>query len=164
MEFNEYLVDISVNEQTVHWCGHSGHQLEQPYLAYEQRLVELNAEYLNSWLLEVGGEERSEVIRMDIEYLSLLQVKNRTLKQVVQLLNADLCSQHQLAFDFDEADHKLEYFNQKALILAQVDQNERPFYSIPPLCSPDKLIDMLDTNDSSSNDSEEDNYEYHSDS
>ena len=101
MEFNEYLVDISVNEQTVHWCGHSGHQLEQPYLAYEQRLVELNAEYLNSWLLEVGGEERSEVIRMDIEYLSLLQVKNRTLKQVVQLLNADLCSQHQLAFDFD---------------------------------------------------------------
>ena len=27
MEFNEYLVDISVNEQTVHWCGHSAQQL-----------------------------------------------------------------------------------------------------------------------------------------
>lgn len=39
MEFNEYLVDVSVNEQTVHWCGHSSHQLEEPYLAYEQQLA-----------------------------------------------------------------------------------------------------------------------------
>jgi hypothetical protein len=35
MEFNEYLVDVSVNEQTVHWCGYSRHQLEKPYLLYE---------------------------------------------------------------------------------------------------------------------------------
>lgn len=43
MEFNEYLVDVSVNEQTVHWCGHSSHQLEQPYLIYEALLLELNS-------------------------------------------------------------------------------------------------------------------------
>lgn len=71
----------------MHWCGHSGHQLEQPYLAYEQRLLEVNQEYLRSWLLEVGEEERSEVIRMDVEYLSQLQVKNRTLKKIVSLVN-----------------------------------------------------------------------------
>lgn len=84
MEFNEYLIDISVNEQTVHWCGHSNHQLEEPYLAYEQKLVELNAEYMRSLLEDVGSEERSEVIKLDIEYLSLLQIKNRTLKKIVQ--------------------------------------------------------------------------------
>lgn len=43
MEFNEYLVDVSVNEQTVHWCGHSAHQLEQPYLTYESLLLDLNS-------------------------------------------------------------------------------------------------------------------------
>lgn len=42
MEFNEYLVDISVNEQTVHWCGHSDHQMEQPYLDYESSVIEVS--------------------------------------------------------------------------------------------------------------------------
>lgn len=67
-------------------------------------------------------------------------------------------SEHCVVFDFDEADRKLEFFNAKALILAAVDEHERPFYSIPPLCSPDKLIDMLDTNDSSNNNSDEENF------
>jgi len=49
---------------------------------------------------------------------------------------------------FEEADKKLEYFNHKALILAVIDESARPFYSIPPHCSPEKLIDMIDTNDS----------------
>jgi hypothetical protein len=38
--------------------------------------------------------------------------------------------------NFEEADKKLEYFNHKALILSVIDENSRPFYSIPPLCSP----------------------------
>lgn len=48
MEFNDYLVDISVNEQTVHWCGHSTHQLEQPYLDYEEALTELSSDFIKS--------------------------------------------------------------------------------------------------------------------
>jgi hypothetical protein len=48
MEFNEYLVDISVNEQTVHWCGHSNHTLEQPYLDYEQAVLSMSRAFLKS--------------------------------------------------------------------------------------------------------------------
>lgn len=166
MEFNEYLVDVSVNEQTVHWCGHSRHQLQQPYLKYEQQLLELNRAYCLSLLPTCSASDlRRQLAQIDLEYLSVLQIKNRTLKQMVAVANSDLQleGEHQLAFDFDEADRKLQFFNTKALILAAVDEHERPFYSIPPLCSPDKLIDMLDTNDSSCN-SEGENFEYLSES
>jgi len=49
MEFNDYLVDISVNEQTVHWCGHSDHQLEQPYLDYETAAVKSTLDFISSF-------------------------------------------------------------------------------------------------------------------
>lgn len=45
-----------------------------------------------------------------------------------------------------------------------VDEKARPFYSIPPIYSPEKLIDMIDTNDSASNHSESEFIEYVSDS
>ncbi len=48
-----------------------------------------------------------------------------------------------ISAEFEEADKKLEYFNHKALILAEIDPNSRPFYSIPPYYCPDKIIDML---------------------
>jgi len=32
--------------------------------------------------------------------------------------------------------------------MAEVEKTERPFYSIPPHCSADDLIEMIDTNDS----------------
>ena len=38
--------------------------------------------------------------------------------------------------------------------MAVIDESARPFYSIPPHCTPDKLIDMIDTNDSENNNSE----------
>jgi hypothetical protein len=153
MEFNEYLVDVSVNEQTVHWCGHSRHQLEQPYLRYEQLLLQLNSDYTRSLLGALPAPDKQQLVKIDVEYLSVLQIKNRTLKLLVGAANSELGleGENAVCFDFDEADRKLEFFNAKALILAAVDENERPFYSIPPLCTPDKLIDMLDTNDSSNN-------------
>ena len=48
MEFNDYLVDISINEQTVHWCGHSDHQMEKPYLEYEKEVVDLSLKFYES--------------------------------------------------------------------------------------------------------------------
>lgn len=48
MEFNDYLVDISVNEQTVHWCGHSDHQMERPYLDYESSLIDISKQFIQS--------------------------------------------------------------------------------------------------------------------
>jgi len=49
------------------------------------------------------------------------------------------------------------------MILAVVDEKARAFYSIPPHYSPEKLIDMIDTNDSSNNNSESEQV-YESDS
>lgn len=68
-----------------------------------------------------------------------------------------------ISAEFEEADKKLEYFNHKALILAEIDPNSRPFYSIPPYYSPDKIIDMLqETNVSSNNNSESEKIQYDS--
>lgn len=172
MEFNDYLVDISVNEQTVHWCGHSKHQMEEPYLEYEDAVVEMSLNFLSS-LARSSGQELSkedifELIKVDADYISNLQIKNRTLKRMVDAM-CDSYSLEQLfeqkqdeifiLSSFEEADRKLEYFNHKALILAVIDENSRPFYSIPPLCCPEKLINMIDTN-ASENNSEDEDIEY----
>jgi hypothetical protein len=67
--------------------------------------------------------------------------------------------------DFQEADKQLEYFNHKASILAEMDPNSRPFYSIPPHYCPQKIMDMLEeTNGSSNNNSESEPIEYDSES
>ncbi len=87
MEFNEYLVDVSVNEQTVHWCGHSSHQLEQPYLNYEALLLQLNSNYTRSLLTNFSQADQHQLIKIDAEYLSVLQIKNRTLKALVGAAN-----------------------------------------------------------------------------
>lgn len=68
MEFNDYLVDISVNEQTVHWCGHSQHQLEQPYLDYEQALMKMSHEYIASVVdsgQPLSKQDIFEIVKID---------------------------------------------------------------------------------------------------
>ena len=140
MEVHEYLIDISVNEQTVHWCGHSQHEVEKPYLDYEGVLLKFNSEYLEQMIdPKWSPQEKNEVLTIDMEYLSVLQVKNRTLRHLVRNANQQLGledTQDAITFDFSEIDGKLKYFNEKALILAAVDEQERPFYSIPPHFSP----------------------------
>ena len=32
-------MDISINEYSVHWCGHSRHQLHLPYQEFQQQLL-----------------------------------------------------------------------------------------------------------------------------
>lgn len=34
-EYIEYVVDISINEYSVHWCGHSGHLMHVPYQEFD---------------------------------------------------------------------------------------------------------------------------------
>lgn len=55
---------------------------------------------------------------MDVEYLSYLQIKNRTLKKIIEAVNERFNFDEVLSlkFDFNEADCKLEYFNSKAFI------------------------------------------------
>jgi hypothetical protein len=93
---------------------------------------------------------------IDMQYIGSLQIKNRSLKQITDLINSryQLAGDLEIQGDFQEADRKLQYFNEKALILEILDENTKAFYSIPPHYSPEKLIDMIDTNDSSNNNSE----------
>jgi hypothetical protein len=34
IEYLELLVDLSINEETVHWCGHSQQTLSEPYYSF----------------------------------------------------------------------------------------------------------------------------------
>jgi hypothetical protein len=45
-EYVEYMVDISINEDSVHWCGHSDHEMHVPYQEYSQVVVDSLNEYL----------------------------------------------------------------------------------------------------------------------
>lgn len=43
----EYMIDLSINEETVHWCGHSEQILSEPYLSFEKYVLAENKMYLN---------------------------------------------------------------------------------------------------------------------
>ena len=38
-EYTEYFMDISINEYSVHWCGHSRHHLHLPYQDFQQLII-----------------------------------------------------------------------------------------------------------------------------
>ena len=46
IEYLEYMVDLSVNEETVHWCGHSSQPLSKPYVTFEKELLVLHQDFL----------------------------------------------------------------------------------------------------------------------
>lgn len=41
------MVDLSINEETVHWCGHSEQILSEPYLSFEKYVLAENKMYLS---------------------------------------------------------------------------------------------------------------------
>ena len=67
-------------------------------------MVRLNTEYVHS-LIEpsLSDDDKHKIMHMDLDYLSLLHIKNRTLKRIVEGINKDFNFQgdHVLAFDFD---------------------------------------------------------------
>ena len=38
-------MDLSINEITVNWCGHSQHSLGEPYLEFEEAFMDYNESY-----------------------------------------------------------------------------------------------------------------------
>lgn len=42
----EYMIDLSINEETVHWCGHSEQQLSEPFAKLEKYLLDNNQKFL----------------------------------------------------------------------------------------------------------------------
>lgn len=47
MDFISYLVDLSVNESTVHWCGHSDqHLMGDYYRVFEDNILKLNQDFM----------------------------------------------------------------------------------------------------------------------
>ena len=41
------MVDLSINEETVHWCGHSNQPLSDPFLSSEKVILKENQGYPN---------------------------------------------------------------------------------------------------------------------
>lgn len=46
-EYIEYIVDISINEYSVHWCGHSDHIMHIPYQEFDKMVVENYQTYID---------------------------------------------------------------------------------------------------------------------
>ena len=47
IEYLEYLVDLSINEETVHWGGHSKQPLSSPYKLFEKEFLLHNKTFLH---------------------------------------------------------------------------------------------------------------------
>lgn len=47
VEWVEYMVDVSLNEETVHWCGYSKQLLAQPFLMFQKYVLAENQVYAN---------------------------------------------------------------------------------------------------------------------
>jgi hypothetical protein len=69
-------------------------------------MLELNREYTRSLFAHQScllPADKQKLVQLDIEYLSILQIKNRTLKSLVGEVNSELKleGEHAVTFDFD---------------------------------------------------------------
>lgn len=55
IEWMEYMVDLSINEETVHWCGYSMHNLAQPFLEFQKYVLAENVMFVN-YIADISGE------------------------------------------------------------------------------------------------------------
>lgn len=56
VEFAQYLIDLSINQENVHWCGHSEQILSQPYKSFEKYILAENKMYLNYIRDSISGK------------------------------------------------------------------------------------------------------------
>ncbi len=63
------MVDISINQQTVHWCDYSTHLLEKPYREFEDIFAAYNREYYKEVACDFQKEIIVKILQGDVEYL-----------------------------------------------------------------------------------------------
>ena len=51
LSYVESIVDASLNEYNVHWCGSIDLRMENPYENLERLLLESNSQYINDLIL-----------------------------------------------------------------------------------------------------------------
>lgn len=75
----EYMVDLSINEQSVHWCGHSQHSMSQPFLGFQDYLLAQNqtyTKYIISMTTDIPQPARSHTLthlyQHDLQFLTRL--------------------------------------------------------------------------------------------
>lgn len=87
-EYIQYIVDISINEYSVHWCGHSEHVMHIPYQQFDRMVIESYQHYINKMeriavsvcdpAVAIGSMLKSMIEQLDKQY-----IKPVTLKKVI---------------------------------------------------------------------------------
>lgn len=93
-EYMEYTIDISVNEYSVHWCGHSQHRLHVPFTHFEALLLPHFRIYLRQ-LLETAHQVPHSQLAIEHTLSALLVqldsdfLKPVTLRQLVHIVREE---------------------------------------------------------------------------
>ena len=94
-DYVEYIMDLSVNELTVHWCGHSQHDVQEPYLELEDAFLEYNEKYYSYlkglvFCKQIKTEEKTafkSLLEAELGFLNRGFVKPMTLKKIAEYSN-----------------------------------------------------------------------------
>ena len=139
-DYIEYMVDISINEVSVHWCGHSEHAV-RGYPEFQRfagdvvgetkELYEFLREVIDrSVPKEVRLNIFREVVKEDITFSDGRMFKPCIIRQIIDMVNREIkkevkeiseysvfeeegFNKHKITFDFNEKDGILGYFNTK---------------------------------------------------
>lgn len=129
VECMEYMIDLSINELTVHWCGHSELELaQQPYEQFEEDFLKYNHCFMDHLISLYDGDKAMlrNLLQDQVEFLERIAVKPTTLKKIIANTNQTyhlLLEDQPLFMDFQTKDRQLKYFNEKAFILESIDQS-----------------------------------------
>jgi ABC-type proline/glycine betaine transport system ATPase subunit len=72
------MIDLSINEETVHWCGHSEHKLSRPFNDFVSSFLSYNSnfyQHLDNHVLsdvtqkELHSEIYAFVMQVDFKFL-----------------------------------------------------------------------------------------------
>jgi hypothetical protein len=177
------MVDLSLDEVTVHWCGYSKQQLGEPYRGYESRTLAINSQFLDEFLKAVANPHlASQLLQSDTKYAEQNEcysesiIAKMVLLQIPQRVQQAIGSESPLMefkYELHNSDERIVALNLKAKI-PQLILNRKELFRIWPIPHNDEIAHCLEgktankTMDNSKDDcySEEsvpEDKEYHSD-
>ena len=165
-DFLEYVLDVSVNEFSVHWCGSSTQKFNPnaPFLSFQKAFLIYNAEYTNNLAKVISAKcpenlhftVLKEMVQADLTFINGKLVKPVTSREVLNdfmdrmkteveskpelhIFSEEHLEKYLPKVDFHYQDNLLVYFNGKESIPESCQEGMICFYEI---CAPE-----LDTED-----------------
>lgn len=69
-DYREYQYEMSTNEVRIHWCGATDFSVSQVYQKYEQKILEINADFFKHLSGQMNEDTMKQLLEREVCFLN----------------------------------------------------------------------------------------------